>query len=54
MAELQDGLEKERKEKAEVEKGRRKLEGDLKTTQEQMDTLRLSKEELERTVAGFV
>lgn len=52
--ESNDGLEKERKERAEVEKARRKVEGDLKTTQEQMETLRHAKEELEKTVAGLV
>ena len=51
MAETHDELEKEKKAKAELEKARRKLEGDLKTTQEQIEDLGHSKDELERTVA---
>ena len=54
MAESHDELEREKKEKAEMEKARRKLEGDLKTTQEQIETIRHDKEELEKTLAGFV
>ena len=36
-----------------MEKARRKLEGDLKTTQEQVETIRHAKEELDKTLAGY-
>ena len=51
MQECHDDLEKEKKDKAEMDKARRKLEGELKTTQEQVETVRHAKEELEKTVA---
>ena len=54
MQEAHDELEKEKREKAEVEKVRRKLEGDLKTTQEQVETITHTKDELERTLARYV
>ena len=50
MAESHDELEREKKLKAEVEKARRKLEGDLKTTQEQLEGLEHSRDELEKVM----
>lgn len=54
MAEINDELEKEKKDKAEVEKVRRKLEGDLKTTQEHAEAINHAKEELDKVLSRFV
>lgn len=47
---LEDNLEKEKKQRADVEKNKRKLETDLKSTQETLEELERVKRELEETV----
>ena len=54
IAENHDELEREKKLKADLDKARRKLEGELKTCQEQIDLLGHSKDELEKTLTRFI
>ena len=54
IAESHDELEREKKLKADLDKARRKLEGELKTSQEQIDLLGHSKDELDKTLARFI
>merc|ERR1711981_1116248 len=48
---LEDGINREKRSRAEVEKSRRKVEGDLKISQEMVSDLEQSKRELEATIA---
>ena len=50
---LEDNLEKEKKHRADVEKNKRKLETDLKSTQETLEELDRVKRELEETVRRY-
>ena len=47
---LEDGLEHEKKIRADVEKVKRKLEGDLKMTQETVEELEHAKREAEESI----
>lgn len=47
---LEDNLEHEKKGRADVEKVKRKLEGDLKMTQETVEELEHAKHEMEETI----
>lgn len=50
MDELEDSLEREKKLRGDIEKGKRKTEGDLKLTQEAVSDLERNKKELEQTI----
>jgi len=50
LDELEDSLEREKKLRGDVEKGKRKTEGDLKLTQEAVSYLERNKKELEQTI----
>ena len=47
---MSDSLEREKKNRSDVEKAKRKIEGDLKMTQESMDELEGMKKELEEGI----
>lgn len=47
LFQLEDNLEREKKHRADVEKAKRKLESDLKMTQETVDDLERVKRDLE-------
>ena len=49
-AQLEDNLEREKKQRADVEKAKRKLEQDLKATQANVEDLERVKRELEENV----
>merc|ERR1719495_2309931 len=51
MDELQDGYEREKRARADIEKQRRKTEGELKVTQEGVSDLERTKKELESNIA---
>jgi len=50
LDELEDSLEREKKLRGDIEKGKRKTEGDLKLTQEAVSDLERNKKELEQTI----
>lgn len=50
IIQLEDNLEREKKQKGDVDKVKRKLEGDLKMTQETVEDLERIKRELEEQV----
>lgn len=50
LDELEDSLEREKKLRGDIEKGKRKTEGDLKLTQEAVADLERNKKELEQTI----
>lgn len=54
MFQLQEGLEREKKVRADVEKVKRKVETDLKATQEAVEELDRIKHELEDTIRKYV
>ena len=54
LFQLEDNLEREKKARADVEKVKRKLEGDLKLTQENVEDLERQKRELEENVRRCV
>ena len=51
---MEDNLEREKKHRADVEKAKRKLEADLKMTQETVDDLERVRTELEANVKRYV
>ena len=51
---LENNLEREKRLRADVEKNRRKLESDLKSTQDTVEELEKLKRELEETVRKWV
>merc|ERR1719412_2015113 len=51
MDELQDSYEREKRARADIEKQRRKTEGELKVTQEGVSDLERTKKELESNIA---
>ena len=51
LDELHDSLEREKRGRADIEKQRRKVEGDLRITQESVSELERSKKELENNIA---
>jgi chaperonin cofactor prefoldin len=50
---LEDNLEREKKQRADVEKAKRKVENDLKLTQETMEELERIKRDLEENVRRY-
>merc|ERR1712110_971603 len=51
LDELQDSLEREKRARADIDKTRRKVEGELKVTQETVSDLERAKKEAENTIA---
>merc|ERR1712053_69196 len=51
LGELQDSLDREKRARADIEKNRRKVEGELKVTQETVNDLERSKKEAENIIA---
>ena len=54
IVQVEDSLEHEKKARADVEKVKRKLEGDLKMTQETVEELEHAKREMEETIKKYV
>jgi chromosome segregation ATPase len=50
---LEDNLEREKKQRADVEKAKRKVENDLKMTQETVEELERVKRDLEENVRRY-
>lgn len=51
---MEENLEREKKVRADVEKAKRKVESDLKMTQETVEELERAKRELEETIRKWV
>lgn len=50
---MEDGLEREKRQRQEIEKSKRKIEGELKLAQENIDELNKQKHDLENNIKRF-